>query len=131
MKPRWMSAGLILGLLLGVAACRPVIAPPSADSTTPEEEPGPDLFEDITASSGVAFSYRNGEDSANHLAILESLGGGVALIDYDGDGLLDVFLPGGGYFAGPDKKTITGSPCKLFRNLGKGKFHDVTATLGL
>ena len=35
-------------------------------------------------------------------SILESLGGGVALLDYDGDGLLDVFLTGGGCFAGAD-----------------------------
>ena len=41
------------------------------------------------------FTCRNGEE-ANHYAILESLGGGVGLIDYDGDGLLDVFLSAGG-----------------------------------
>ena len=33
-----------------------------------------------------------------HLAILESLGGGIGLIDFDGDGLLDIFVPGGGYY---------------------------------
>jgi hypothetical protein len=89
------------------------------------------LFKDITASSGVDFTYRNGEDTANHLAILETLGGGVALLDYDGDGLLDIFLTGGGGYAGPEKKDIVGSPCKLFRNLGQGKFEDVTAAVGL
>jgi hypothetical protein len=89
------------------------------------------LFNDITASSGVDFTYRNGEDTANHLAILESLGGGVALLDFDGDGLLDIFLTGGGGFAGLDKKDIVGLPCKLYRNLGHGKFEDVTAAVGL
>ena len=130
MKLRWIAPSVLLGLLLGIVACRKP-APPPIVSSKLEEEAGEDLFEDIAASSGIKFSYRNGEDSANHLAILESLGGGVALIDYDGDGLLDVFFPGGGYFTGPDKKTITGSPCKLFRNLGKGKFEDVTAKVGL
>jgi enediyne biosynthesis protein E4 len=91
----------------------------------------PQFFDDITAASGIEFTYRNGEETANHLSILESLGGGVGLIDYDGDGLLDVFLPGGGVYAGPDKKDIVGLPCKLYRNLGKGKFEDVTAAVGL
>ena len=130
MKLRWIAPSVLLGLLLGIVACRKPAPPPIVPSNL-EEEPGEDLFEDIASSSGIKFSYRNGEDSANHLAILESLGGGVALIDYDGDGLLDVFFPGGGYFTGPDKKTITGSPCKLFRNLGKGKFEDVTVKVGL
>src|SRR5207245_4904231 len=90
------------------------------------------LFEDVTKASGIAFTYRNGEDiTPPHLSILESLGGGVALIDYDGDGLLDVFIPGGGYFDGPDKKQIKGHPCKLFKNLGGLRFKDVTAEVGL
>jgi RNA polymerase sigma factor (sigma-70 family) len=87
-------------------------------------------FRDCTADSGINFSYRNGQE-AGHLAILESLGGGVALLDFDGDGLLDIFIPGGGYFDGPDKKQIVGHPCKLFKNLGNGKFKDVTAEVGL
>jgi hypothetical protein len=35
--------------------------------------------------------------------------------------------PGGGYFAGPDKKQIRGYPNRLFRNLGGWQFKDVTA----
>ena len=89
------------------------------------------MFQDITTATGIRFTYRNGEDTATHLSILESLGGGVGLIDYDGDGRLDVFLTGGGTFAGPDKKEIVGSPCKLFRNLGGGKFEDATTKAGL
>ncbi|HEV3259301.1 MAG TPA: CRTAC1 family protein, partial [Gemmataceae bacterium] len=89
-----------------------------------------EYFADKTASSGVDFTYRNGQE-AGHLAILESLGGGVALIDYDGDGLLDIFVTGGGYFAGPGKKQIKGHPCKLYKNLGGWKFKDVTHEVGL
>jgi enediyne biosynthesis protein E4 len=101
----------------------------------------------MTSASGVDFTYQNGED-AGHLTILESLGGGVALIDYDGDGLLDIFVTGGGtfdktraeYASDADgyqaalKKTppaIRGQPCKLYRNLGNGKFQDVTRQAGL
>src|SRR5437868_2868851 len=108
-RARWLcGVVLVFGLLLCLSACRPVAAPPAAK----EEPPGPDWFEDITATSGVNFSYHNGEE-AGHLAILESLGGGVGLIDYDGDGLLDLFLPGGGAYAGKDNKEIIGRPCKL------------------
>src|SRR5205085_1737931 len=105
-------------------------APPERKDAE-EELTGPPLFEDVTAACGVHFVYRNGEDTADHLSILESLGGGAGLIDYDGDGRLDIFLPGGGGFAGKDKKDIVGFPCKLYRNLGNGKFRDVTAAVGL
>jgi hypothetical protein len=86
-------------------------------------------FRDVTHSSGIDFVCRNGEE-ADQLTILETLGGGVALIDYDGDGLLDVFLVGGGFFDGPDKRTIRGAPCKLFRNLGGFRFQDVSKEAG-
>jgi hypothetical protein len=123
---------LLLFLLLaqgcGQSSVQPTTHPPPQIE---EELAGPPLFEDITAASGVQFTYRNGEETANHLSILESLGGGVGLIDFDGDGLLDIFLPGGGGFAGKDKKDIVGYPCKLYRNLGGGKFKDVTAEVGL
>jgi hypothetical protein len=112
----------------------PAAATETGPNTSPKRERGDQiqgpLFTDMTASSGLCFTYRNGEE-ARHYSILESLGGGVALIDYDQDGLLDIFLPGGGYFAGPDMKQIRGHPNRLFRNLGGWKFKDVTAEVGL
>jgi len=88
------------------------------------------IFIDRTADTGIDFSYRNGQE-AGHVAIMESLGGGASLIDYDGDGLLDIFVTGGGYYDGPDKKEVKGHPCKLYKNLGNWKFKDVTAEVGL
>jgi hypothetical protein len=131
MVRRWLSAAVLGGLLLALAACRPQPSEPAEPGPAPEVPAGPPLFEDVTAASGLAFTYRNGEETADHLAILESLGGGVALLDYDGDGLLDVFLTGGGVYAGPGGKQIVGCPCKLYKNLGGLKFKDVTAEAGL
>jgi enediyne biosynthesis protein E4 len=88
------------------------------------------LFQDVTVPAGINITYHNGQE-AEHYAILESLGGGVALIDYDGDGLLDIFIAGGGYYDGPDKKQIKGYPSKLYKNLGGWKFKDVTKEVGL
>src|SRR5438874_2278404 len=126
-----LGVGTALALLV-LASCQRPPEPPAAPEPAAPEPPsvrGP-VFADVTAASGLAFTYRNGEE-ADHYAILESLGGGVALIDYDRDGLLDVFLPGGGHFDGPDKKTIKGHPNRLFKNLGGMKFRDVTAEVGL
>src|SRR5216683_2271908 len=89
-----------------------------------------DLYRDMTPQSGIDFSYRNGQE-ANHFAILESLGGGVALLDYDGDGLLDIFVTGGGYFDGPERQQIKGHGSRLYKNLGGWKFRDVTQEVGL
>jgi enediyne biosynthesis protein E4 len=87
-----------------VVACnsnpKPAVSPPTGRDSggLPTVAAGPPVLEDVTAESGVNFSYRNGEE-AKHLAILESLGGGGALIDFDGDGRLDLFVTGGGYFS--------------------------------
>jgi hypothetical protein len=121
---------VVLCLLISSTACPSNSDQPlsqEASQTAPAEWP---LFEEITESSGVNLTYRNGEES-DHATILESLGGGAALLDYDGDGLLDIFLTGGGQFTGADKKTISGLPCKLFKNLGSNQFRDVTAEAGL
>jgi hypothetical protein len=100
---------------------------------------GPPFFADVTAASGVKHTYRNGEES-NHYAILESLGGGAAVFDYDGDGLLDVYLTGGGHYDRSDEAykkdpkqmpNILGIPGKLYKNAGNLKFKDVTQEAGL
>lgn len=96
----------------------------------PPSVTGPVWFQDMTAGSGIDFTYRNDEE-AGQFTILETLGGGVALLDYDGDGRLDLFATGGGYYDGPAKNELKGYPCKLYRNRGNWKFEDVTEKVGL
>jgi RNA polymerase sigma factor (sigma-70 family) len=133
------AALAVLLTVSAVAALAPREQPPAAPAlqTARERAPAPPaseedspLFRDVTAKAGVDFTYRNGEE-ADQYTMLESVGGGVALIDFDGDGLLDIFLPGGGEFVGKDRTTIKGRPCKLYKNLGHWKFKDVTKEVGL
>src|SRR5258707_923604 len=108
---RWLRVlpWLPVVVVLAVVACsRPTVTVvPAADpkpAAAQEVPTGPPLFVDRTPGSGIEFTYRNGEEH-DHFAIIESLGGGVALFDFDGDGKLDIFVTGGGDFIGPDGKT--------------------------
>ncbi len=133
----WGFLGAALAVAAGAAVAYrlggdkgPVPQTQPAPDGAPPPPAGPPLFREVAAEAGVEFTYQTGEEAGQY-TILESLGGGVVLIDYDGDGLLDLFLPGGGAFEGPAKTDIRGRPCKLFRNLGGWRFADVTAAAGL
>ncbi len=140
MKKLAPVAAVVLLVALLVAGISRWLGRPSAEpGGGPPAEAERGFFQDVTAASGIHFTYRNGQE-ADHYAILESLGGGVALFDYDGDGLLDIFVTGGGSFDKTDADfqkdpsrppQILGHPCKLFKNLGGLRFRDVTAETGL
>jgi hypothetical protein len=88
------------------------------------------IFADVAAAAGVQFTCRTGEES-DFYTILESLGGGIGLLDYDGDGWLDLYCVGGGRFTSRTAHGIEGLPGRLYRNEGKLKFRDVTIAAGL
>ena len=78
-------------------------------------------YTDIAAKAGLAD--RAGESQARAFTYLpETTGTGAALIDYDNDGLLDIFLVGSGTF----QAQAGGRPHALFRNLGNLKFERVS-----
>ena len=87
-----------------------------------------DWFEDVTDSSGLVFVHSSGRN-ANGFTMVETFGSGVALLDYDADGDMDVFCAGGGTVSAD--LIFAGSPNRLFRNDGKLKFTEVTTGSGL
>ncbi len=83
-------------------------------------------FEDEARSLGLNFRFDNGFSEARQLP--ETMSGGVALLDFDGDGWLDVYAIQGGAFPPTTAQSAFGD--RLFRNVA-GRFEDVTASSGL
>jgi enediyne biosynthesis protein E4 len=89
---------------------------------------GPTWFEDRSAHSGMAFTLHNAPTPEKHQ--IESMPGGVAVLDYDNDGRPDLFFANGA--AQPSlRKTDPAFYNRLYRNRGDGTFEDVTEKAGL
>ena len=84
-------------------------------------------FNDVTKPAGIEFLHFDDRTPMEY--IMDSTGAGLAWIDYDKDGLLDLFIVQG-YAIVPPNPTVAPT-CKMFKNLGGGKFKDVTAEVGL
>ena len=110
----------------------PRSAPAPALAITPPIPAGPnDLFEDVTAKAGINFVHQFCDTKIAN--ILESNGAGGCWLDYDGDGLMDLFLVNSGPLDGVTHHK-PGTPCegpRLYRNRGDGTFEDVTKKAGL
>jgi hypothetical protein len=79
-------------------------------------------FVDVTARAGINFVQDAGDLRKYHVPQIH--GSGLAVFDFDGDGLLDIYLLTHG---GPQSSSTN----RLYRNLGDGTFKDVTAGSGL
>jgi hypothetical protein len=97
--------------------------------------PAPIQFEDATPSSNVNFVHSFGAEKL--VSLVESTGAGAAWFDYDNDGLPDLYLVSGrdlgkGMHPYPLRAKTAASPHNhLYRNMGHGKFVDVTDTAGV
>ncbi len=92
-------------------------------------------FIDVTKAAGIAFTHANSATPSKYL--VETMGGGVALFDYDNDGRLDVFFTNGAKIEDPMPRN--GRPDKsdpaywnrLYRQRADGTFEDVTEKAGV
>lgn len=85
-------------------------------------------FTDATARAGLNWTNVNG--APDQVALVDQNGQGIAVLDYDRDGLPDLFFPNGSTL---DRQRAgrPGGPWALFRNQGDGRFVDVTESAGL
>lgn len=84
----------------------------------------PVVFEDVTGKTALS-SFKHVSGGKNKDYIFETPSGGVAIFDYDGDGLPDVYLLNGSTVAAMQGKEKA-PRAALYRNLGGWKFEDVT-----
>ncbi len=97
--------------------------PPAATEAAPA--PSGELRE-VAAERGLAFRFQ--PDASPDKRMFETMGGGVVLFDADGDGDLDVFLPGGGSAPATAARSAHQG---FFLNDGTARFEDATAAAGL
>jgi hypothetical protein len=108
------------GLIAFTFLCGGVAAPPAT--------PPPIHFQEIAAKAGLRFELRNG--AAGQFHQIELTGGGVAVLDYNNDGCMDVFFTNGAAIPSL-RKTGPEFHNRLFRNHCDMTFTDVTAEAGL
>lgn len=109
-----------LGVLL-VAGC-------GEQAVVPEKDVAAGFrFVDVAADAGLTREVLAGRPGKDHL--LESAGNGVAWLDYDRDGLLDVYLVNAWRIEGD--RIVERGRNALYRNTGGGRFEDVTDAMGV
>ncbi len=92
----------------------------------PEGVVAPEVdFRNVAAESGLTGVNVSGAEDKRY--IVESTGNGVALLDYDSDGLLDIFLVNAALLDDPD----SAASHRLYRNRGGLRFEDVSEKAGI
>lgn len=101
------------------------VVPQYANPVVPQE-PSPFRFAEIAKEAGVDFVHFSGMNAEKHFPTAN--GSGVAMFDYDNDGRLDLYFATCKLIPGGSPK---GPKNRLFKNLGGGKFQDMTDASGL
>jgi hypothetical protein len=111
---------VVAAVMLGVVAAR-------AQAPTP---PAPSPIEFQNASDGAGLSFVLNQHPTPEKNMVETMAGGVAVFDYDGDGLPDIFFTNGAPLPSLRKES-PGDWNRLFRNKGGLRFTDVTEEAGV
>jgi hypothetical protein len=85
-------------------------------------------FRDVAAKAGLGFVLENDPTPRKHL--VETMAGGLAAFDYDGDGLTDIYFANGASLPSLEK-TSSKYWNRLYRNVGGFRFQDVTEKAGV
>jgi hypothetical protein len=131
-----ICVGLIVGPVAGCSRTSPTSAPTSPapisvaalpPRVAPEIDGPTPRFRDIAAEAGLTVPYFNAADG--QFRLVETMGSGIGLIDYDGDDRLDIFVAQGCPLPHDPSQKRYGA--RLYRNVGDGKFADVTEKAGV
>jgi hypothetical protein len=92
----------------------------------------PPSFTEVSSEAGIDFLYNFGDYTYEN--ILESSGSGISVFDYDGDGWMDLYMMNGTWLAGisdEEGRVFERTPNRLYRNLGDGRFEEVSEKAGV
>ena len=125
----------ITGLLVIAAACRRAEQAAVVPAPTPVPAPSVAIaFAERAAALGIDFTHVNGAQGKKWMP--ETMGGGVAVLDYDGDGRPDLVFVSGTFWPGDARAASQKSSLALYRNEGNDanglpRFRDATREAGL
>lgn len=121
------SLGLLGTLISAISAWNAVAAPPAPQVARVEDQPITVTYTDIRKAAGITFLQDSTQTDQKYY--LETMGTGVAWIDYDQDGLMDLYFV---QSAATDLyKPATPLRSALYHNNGDGTFTDVTVKAGV
>lgn len=98
-----------------------LLAPSLGLWAEPAEKSSSELFTDVSLQAGITWKHFNGQ--SRDCFLIEASCGGVAFLDFDNDGRLDIYFVNGGET--PNGKSPSPVRNALYRNRGNGKFEDV------
>jgi enediyne biosynthesis protein E4 len=124
----------IVCLLCLALACRRAEKVAVAPRPTPVPAPPAIAFAEKAAAMGIDFTHVNGARGQKWMP--ETMGGGVAVLDYDGDGKPDLLFVSSAYWPEDERAKSQKSSLALYRNEGPGanglpRFRNVTREAGL